>query len=87
MSIYHIRHITQNRFQVAAVCVSQGVAGQELRVQDVIDFWRVESIIPDERLLLQAEMRMPGCAWLEFTIAPRWGLGCFCLIFGCISAR
>jgi len=40
----------------------------DLRVNDVIDFWRVESIIPDQRLLLRAEMRMPGRAWLEFTI-------------------
>ncbi len=42
----------------------------ELRVHDVIDFWRVESILPQERLLLRAEMRMPGRAWLEFTIKP-----------------
>ena len=43
---------------------------RDLRVHDVIDFWRVESILPEERLLLRAEMRMPGRAWLEFTIRP-----------------
>ena len=39
-----------------------------LRVHDVIDFWRVEDLQPDRRLLLRSEMRMPGRAWLEFTI-------------------
>jgi len=43
---------------------------QELRVHDVIDFWRVEQLEPEARLLLRAEMRMPGRAWLEFTVAP-----------------
>ena len=40
-----------------------------LRINDVIDFWRVEDMIPDERLLLRAEMKLPGKAWLEFRIA------------------
>jgi len=35
---------------------------------DVIDFWRVEDYKADERLLLRAEMKLPGRAWLEFTI-------------------
>ncbi len=35
---------------------------------DVVDFWRVEDIIPARRLLLRAEMKMPGKAWLEFHI-------------------
>lgn len=38
----------------------------ELAVGDVLDFWRVVALDPDERLLLQAEMRVPGEAWLEF---------------------
>ena len=37
-----------------------------LRVNDVIDFWRVENIRPDHLLLLRAEMKIPGLAWLEF---------------------
>ena len=41
----------------------------ELRVNDVIDFWRVEELEPDRRLLLRAEMKVPGNAWLEFRIA------------------
>ncbi len=42
----------------------------ELRVNDVIDFWRVEEIRPPCQLLLRAEMRLPGKAWLEFDIVP-----------------
>ncbi len=39
-----------------------------LEVNDVIDFWRVEDIRRDRRLLLRAEMKLPGKAWLEFVI-------------------
>ena len=41
-----------------------------LRVNDVVDFWRVEDIVPGQRLLLRAEMKLPGRAWLEFSIDP-----------------
>ena len=37
---------------------------------DAIDFWRVEDYRP-ERLLLRAEMKVPGRAWLEFRIVSR----------------
>ncbi|WP_277212482.1 SDR family oxidoreductase [Isoptericola croceus] len=39
-----------------------------LRVDDVLDFWRVEAIEPGERLLLRAEMKLPGLAWLELRV-------------------
>lgn len=42
-----------------------------LKVGDVLDFWRV--LLADEknrRLLLYAEMKLPGEAWLEFEIIP-----------------
>ncbi len=39
-----------------------------LKVNDVIDFWRVEDLKKNKRLLLRAEMKMPGKAWLEFQI-------------------
>ena len=39
-----------------------------LRVNDVIDFWRIEDLKQDERLLLRAEMKLPGKGWLEFKI-------------------
>ncbi len=41
-----------------------------LRVGDVIDFWRVEDLKPDALLLLRAEMKLPGKAWLQFNIDP-----------------
>ncbi|HWD73970.1 MAG TPA: DUF2867 domain-containing protein [Solirubrobacteraceae bacterium] len=41
----------------------------ELRVGDTIDFWRVERVQPGRRLLLTAEMKMPGRLWLQFEIA------------------
>lgn len=39
-----------------------------LRVNDVIDFWRVEELQTNKKLLLRAEMLLPGKAWLEFKI-------------------
>lgn len=39
--------------------------GTRLVTDDVVDFWRVEVIEPGHRLLLRAEMRLPGLAWLE----------------------
>jgi len=41
-----------------------------LVVGDVVDWWRVEAFEPDRRLLLHAEMRLPGRAWLEFSVVP-----------------
>jgi len=39
-----------------------------LAVGDVVDFWRVEERLPASLLRLRAEMRLPGLAWLEFTL-------------------
>jgi hypothetical protein len=39
-----------------------------LKINDVIDFWRIEDIRQDSRVLLRAEMKLPGEAWLEFMI-------------------
>jgi tryptophan-rich sensory protein len=44
-----------------------------LRVGDTVDWWRVEAFEPDRRLLLRAEMKLPGRAWLEFTAGPAPG--------------
>jgi hypothetical protein len=41
-----------------------------LAVGDALDFWRVESIEPNRRLRLRAEMKVPGRAWLEFEVEP-----------------
>jgi len=40
----------------------------KLRIGESVDFWRVEDLTPNERLLLYAQMIVPGKAWLEFKI-------------------
>jgi uncharacterized protein YbjT (DUF2867 family) len=42
----------------------------DLRVGDAVDFWRVEAFEPGHFLRLQAEMKLPGRAWLEFEVTP-----------------
>ncbi|MBI9081581.1 MAG: SDR family oxidoreductase [Pseudodesulfovibrio sp.] len=42
------------------------------RVGDALDFWRILAVTPGERLLLKAEMRLPGEALLEFKIQTQW---------------
>ena len=39
-------------------------------IGDAIDFWRVGDHEPGRRLLLHAEMKVPGDAWLEFCVLP-----------------
>ena len=41
-----------------------------LAVGDALDFWRVETFVPDRQLGLAAEMKMPGRAWLQFEVEP-----------------
>lgn len=40
----------------------------EVRVGDALDFWRVEAYVPNRKLRLSAEMKLPGRAWLEFEV-------------------
>ncbi len=47
-----------------------------LRPGDALDFWRVLDMTAPERLMLQAEMRMPGEALLEITIKEKDAGGC-----------
>lgn len=35
---------------------------------ETLDFWRVEAFEPDRLLRLQAEMKVPGRAWLQFEV-------------------
>ena len=49
-----------------------------LRVGDSIDFWKVVDLAEGRRLLLLAQMRLPGRAWLEFVVSPgRIGLNAY----------
>ncbi len=43
---------------------------EQLRVGEVLDWWRVEKYERDRRLKLVAEMKVPGRAWLEFNVEP-----------------
>jgi uncharacterized protein YbjT (DUF2867 family) len=47
----------------------------DLRVGDALDFWRVEALEPGQRLLLRAEMIVPGKAWLQFQVKPQQPAG------------
>jgi hypothetical protein len=42
-------------------------------VGDTIDFWRVERVEVDRRLLLTAEMKMPGRLWLDYEVTSHEG--------------
>jgi len=54
---------------VGGVGVRRGRRDPEtLRVGEPLDFWRVELYEPPNRLRLQAEMKLPGRAWLEFEV-------------------
>jgi uncharacterized protein YbjT (DUF2867 family) len=54
---------------LGGVGISRGRrSSSTLRINDVIDFWRVEDLRDNVRLLLRAEMKLPGRAWLEFNI-------------------
>nr|WP_320115756.1 SDR family oxidoreductase [uncultured Desulfuromonas sp.] len=39
-----------------------------LRIGDALDFWKVVDLQPDKRLLLVAQMKLPGKGWLEFVM-------------------
>ncbi|MFN2195916.1 MAG: SDR family oxidoreductase [Anaerolineales bacterium] len=43
---------------------------EDLRVGDALDFWRVENLDKDRKMLLRAEMKLPGRAWLQFEVSP-----------------
>ena len=42
----------------------------ELRAGDALDWWRVEEVVPGRRLLLRAEMKLPGRGWLRYEATP-----------------
>ena len=43
---------------------------RHLFVGDMLDCWRVDAIDRGRMLRLSAEMKLPGRAWLEFTVTP-----------------
>lgn len=43
---------------------------EQVEVGDPIDFWRAVDVVPGRKLTLQAEMKLPGRAWLDFEATP-----------------
>ncbi len=41
---------------------------RDVRVGDALDFWKVADAKPGKRLLLAAQMKLPGKGWLEFAV-------------------
>jgi uncharacterized protein YbjT (DUF2867 family) len=44
-----------------------------ISVGETVDWWRVEEFEPGRRLRLYAEMRLPGRAWLDFSVEKQNG--------------
>jgi hypothetical protein len=54
---------------LGGVGINRGRRSQcDLRTGDCLDFWKVVDLQENERLLLFAQMKVPGLAWLEFKI-------------------
>lgn len=54
---------------IGGVGLKRGRRSQcDLRISDCLDFWKVVDLKENERLLLYAQMKVPGSAWLEFKI-------------------
>jgi hypothetical protein len=49
---------------------------ETLMVGEALDFWRVEERRSPTLLRLRAEMKLPGLAWLEFSIEPTGAASC-----------
>jgi len=45
----------------------------EVLIGEELDFWRVEDLKKNEFILLRAEMKVPGKAWLKFEAVPKNG--------------
>jgi hypothetical protein len=68
--LWHIRGFLD--LIVGGVGVRRGRRDPEnIRVGDALDFWRVQAFEPGRLLRLQAEMKVPGRAWLEFEVTEQ----------------
>jgi uncharacterized protein YbjT (DUF2867 family) len=56
---------------IGGVGLRRGRRSQEdIAIGDSVDFWRVDELDAGRRILLRAEMKVPGKAWLEFDVKP-----------------
>jgi hypothetical protein len=42
----------------------------DIRIGDPLDFYRVEALEPNKMMRLRAEMKVPGKAWMQFSVLP-----------------
>jgi hypothetical protein len=82
---FHTNWMWRLRGMIDRIFMGVGTArgrrsASSLRINDVIDFWRVEDLILNQKLLLRAEMRLPGKAWLEFVIEKKGQHNCLSVI-------
>lgn len=45
-------------------------AAEQVSYGEALDFWRVTAVVPDRKLELRAEMKLPGLATLTFEVDP-----------------
>lgn len=65
--LWEIRGIIDK--MIGGVGLTRGRRSQcDLRTGDCLDFWKVVDLQENKRLLLFAQMKVPGLAWLEFNI-------------------
>lgn len=67
--LWHIRGLLDRL--IGGMGMSRGRSrATGLQAGDVIDFWQVERVEVPRSVLLRAEMKVPGEAWLEFAVTP-----------------
>jgi hypothetical protein len=54
--------------RLGGVGMGRRTEGKIWQAGDCVDFWRVEEVVPGEGILLRAEMKLPGRAWLQFAL-------------------
>lgn len=65
--LWYVRGMVDKMF--GGVGLNRGRRDQaQLRIGDAVDFWKVVDLKPHERLLLSAQMKLPGKGWLEFVV-------------------
>jgi uncharacterized protein YbjT (DUF2867 family) len=70
-SLWRMRGWMDSR--LGGVGMTRGLAETGLSKDGRTDFWYVEDFEGSRRLLLRAEMKLPGRAWLEFLLSPQAG--------------
>ncbi len=56
---------------IGGVGMESVISRTTLNANDSFDFWFVQEIEKDRHLVLRAAMKVPGRAWLEFTLDPQ----------------